>query len=38
MRTPFLLCQVEGNYLHYHGKDKWVESLRREFVEAMYLW
>ncbi|MFH1566353.1 MAG: hypothetical protein ABIL09_00015 [Gemmatimonadota bacterium] len=27
----------EGNYIHYHGKDKWVEPLRQEFVEAMYL-
>jgi oxalate decarboxylase/phosphoglucose isomerase-like protein (cupin superfamily) len=26
-----------GNYLHYHGMDKWVEPLRQEFVEAMYL-
>ena len=27
----------EGNFLHYHGVDKWVEPLRQEFVEAMYL-
>ena len=27
----------EGNYLHYHGRDKWVEPVRQEFVEAMYL-
>lgn len=27
----------EGNFLHYHGRDKWVEPLRQEFVEAMYL-
>lgn len=26
-----------GNFLHYHGIDKWVEPLRQEFVEAMYL-
>jgi oxalate decarboxylase/phosphoglucose isomerase-like protein (cupin superfamily) len=26
-----------GNTLHYHGIDKWVEPLRQEFVEAMYL-
>jgi hypothetical protein len=26
-----------GNFLHYHGRDKWVEPLRQEFVEAMYL-
>ncbi len=27
----------QGNFLHYHGIDKWVEPLRQEFVEAMYL-
>lgn len=27
----------DGNHIHYHGKDKWVEPLRQEFVEAMYL-
>jgi hypothetical protein len=27
----------QGNFLHYHGKDKWVAPLRQEFVEAMYL-
>ena len=27
----------EGNFLHYHGRDKWVEPVRQEFVEAMYL-
>jgi mannose-6-phosphate isomerase-like protein (cupin superfamily) len=27
----------EGNELHYHARDKWVEPLRQEFVEAMYL-
>jgi len=27
----------QGNDLHYHGRDKWVEPLRQEFVEAMYL-
>ncbi len=27
----------EGNFLHYHGQDKWVEPLRQGFVEAMYL-
>lgn len=27
----------DGNHLHYHGRDKWVEPLRQEFVEAMYL-
>lgn len=26
-----------GNLLHYHGPDKWVEPLRQDFVEAMYL-
>ena len=26
-----------GNLLHYHGRDKWVEPVRQEFVEAMYL-
>ena len=26
-----------GNTLHYHGRDKWVEPVRQEFVEAMYL-
>jgi hypothetical protein len=27
----------QGNELHYHARDKWVEPLRQEFVEAMYL-